>query len=565
MRHIRWQLLIAVGGITLVVGLLLGQTPPPAASVPLPVVGGAYSEALIGSIQRLNPILDTYNQVDADINRLLYSGLVRFDPQGIPQPDLAASWAASADATLFTFILRQDATWHDGRPVVADDVIYTYSKFQDPDYPGPPDLQTFWQQIEIIRLDERSVQFQLPEPFAPFLDYLTVGLLPDHLLRGVSAGALIDHPFNLEPIGSGPFRFDRFLLLEGEIAGVSLNRFDGYYGPAPFLERFEFRCFPDTTSALNAYYAGEIQGLGTVDAAILPAVLVEPNLNMHTTRLPEIGLVFLNLNNPQVEFFADKELRQALLLAINRQWMADLIFNGQAVAASSPILPGTWAFASDYEPWPYDPLLAAKQLETLGWNFPSGAAPGSPEYIRSKDNQALGFELAYPADALHQDLAQLLQTSWAGVGVQVELVPVEPTRLLEDYLQPRAFQAVLTEITFSRYPDPDPYPFWHDTQVTTGQNYSGFADRNISIWLEQARTTPNLARRAEFYRSFQYRFNDQVPALLLYYPVYSYAVDARVLGVSVGPLFSPSERFSSISAWHLLARRSLENREVVVP
>jgi peptide/nickel transport system substrate-binding protein len=116
---------------------------------------------------------------------------------------------------------------------------------------------------------------------------------------------------------------------------------------------------------------------------------------------------------------------------------------------------------------------------------------------------------------------------------------------------------VLTDINLTRSPDPDPYPFWHDSQAETGQNYGGFEDRNSSIWLEQARITPDFAKRADLYQSFQHRFNDQIPALPLVNPVYSFAIDASVQGVTVGPMLDPSDRFASITSWYLLVRRDL--------
>ncbi|HEY69482.1 MAG TPA: hypothetical protein G4O08_02740, partial [Anaerolineae bacterium] len=165
-------------------------------------------------------------------------------------------------------------------------------------------------------------------------------------------------------------------------------------------------------------------------------------------------------------------------------------------------------------------------------------------------------ELAYPDDPQHAAIAEILQASWASVGASVELDPVDHTSLLTDYLQVHEYQAALTEINLTRTPDPDPYPFWHDTQIDTGQNYSGFSDRNVSIWLERARTIPDITRRADSYRHFQHRFQDQIPALLLYYPIYTYAIDAQVQGVSIGLLLDESDRFANISSWFMLARRS---------
>lgn len=555
MQTIRWQLLIAIGGLILVVGLLIGQTPSLQTAEPQPVAGGSYAEALLGNVIRLNPILDTYNQVDRDIDRLIYSGLVRFDSRGVPLPDLAEEWAVSADARLYTVRLRANAVWHDGQPVISDDIVYTFSKFQDSDYPGPRDLQSLWQNVNIVRLDDHAVQFQLSEPFAPFLDYLSIGLLPDHLLRGVSAGELVDHPFNLEPIGTGPFRFDRFLMKDGEIAGVSLAAFDGYYLTRPYLERFEFFFYGTTEDMLRAHQSGEVQGLSTVDPKILGQVLADQSLDMYSARLPEIGLIFLNTKSPSRPFFGEKKVRQALMMALNRQWIIDSLMGGQAVVASGPILPETWAAAGDLDPVPFDPQQSADLLETLGWELPTGAVPGTPEYVRSSGDLPLEFSLAYPDDPLHAAVAQEIERAWKDIGVRLTLEAVDPESLYSDYLQPRQFEAVLTDINLSRFPDPDPYPFWHDAQAETGQNYGGFADRNISIWLEQARTTPDHRRRSQLYRNFLHRFYDQQPALLLYTPVRSFAISADLQGVTVGPLFDPSDRYAGVTQWHLLARR----------
>ena len=557
MRGFRWQLLIAVGGLILVFALLRTQTREPGTPAPAAVEGGAYVEALVGRVVRLNPLLDRYNPVDRDIDRLIYRGLVRADARGLPQPDLAQGWAVSADATLYTLTLREDALWHDGRPVTSDDVVYTYSKFQNDDYPGPPDLHEFWQQVKITRLDERTVQFQMPEPFAPFLDYLTTGLLPDHLLRGVSAGDLAEHPFNLQPVGAGPFRFENYIFEQGVIRGVSLVVFEQYDAKRPYLERIEFRLFPDDPSALAAFVAGEVDGIGRVGRSILGQVLLESQLNLYSARLPSIGVVFLHLKNPAKPFLGEKEVRQALLLGLNRQWLIDRVFAGQGVVPAGPILPDTWAFAERLQPPPFDPQRAGELLDAAGWTLPIGAAPRTAEYVRSKDGESLGFTLVYPDDELHREVAQVLQDDWSLIGVRVELAPARGEELLPRYLEMREYEAVLTDLNFLGEADPDPYPFWHDSQAGAGQNYADYTDRNTSVWLEQARTTPDLGRRIELYRNFQVRFQDQVPALLLYIPVYSFAVDAEMEGVSVGPFTEPSDRFSSVVGWHLLARQSL--------
>jgi peptide/nickel transport system substrate-binding protein len=164
--------------------------------------------------------------------------------------------------------------------------------------------------------------------------------------------------------------------------------------------------------------------------------------------------------------------------------------------------------------------------------------------------------LVHPQDELHTRTAMLLQQMWAEVGAKVSLQPATPASLVTDYLTPRNYQAALAELDLSRFPDPDPYPFWHQTQASSGQNYAQLDDRSISEVLEIARTDTNPANRAKLYRTFQYRFDYQVPAVLLWFPTYSYALDARLSGVMVGPLVDPSDRLISLPAWYLLSARA---------
>lgn len=554
MRDLRWQILIAVGGLLLVVGILLGQKPSVQSEAPEPVSGGAHVEALLGRPIRLNPVLDFNNQVDEDVDRLLYRGLARFDSRGNPVPDLADRWAVSADASLVTVTLRDDAVWHDGEPVESADIVYTFSRFKEPGYPGPEDLQAFWQEVEIVQLDDLTVQFQLPEPYAPFLDFLSVGLLPDHLLRGVSSADLPDHPFNLQPVGTGPFRFERFMTEGDRIRGVSLLAYDGFYGQQPYLDRIEFHYFESPEQAFNAYDRGEIGAIGSVDETILSEVLAAPNLNLYSARLPEVKLVYFNLSNSEKPFLQEEEVRQSLRMAVNRQAIVDKVLDGQGIVAPSPILPGTWAFAEGLQPVPFQPIQAEETLDRLEWEVPAGASQGSEEYVRAQEDRTLSFELLLLDRDRDRAIANHLQEYWSRIGVEVNLETVSEERLSEA-LESRSYQAALTDLTLSRWPDPDPYTLWHDSQAEAGQNYAGFNDRNTGIWLERARTTPDQTRRAELYASFQYRFQDQVPAMLLYYPIYNYAISAQMQGVNFGPVFDPSDRFAEVENWFLLARR----------
>ncbi|MBI5297015.1 MAG: peptide ABC transporter substrate-binding protein [Chloroflexi bacterium] len=554
MRRLRWQILIVVVTLVVVAVLLVGQQPVGNVSLlPQPTTGGVYTEALVGSMGRLNPLLDWNNAADRDINRLLFSGLIRFDERGLPRPDLAESWGTSADGTIYNFTLRPNAVWHDGAPVTADDVIFTVELIKSNGSLLPQDVKDLWSQIEVRRLDDYNVKFTLPEPYAPFLDYVTFGVLPKHLLENVPADQLSTADFNLKPVGTGPYKFDHLLVEGGQIQGVVLVLNESYFLDKPFIPQLVFRYYPDSASAFDAYQQGEVLGVSQVTTDVLPQVLADPTLAVYTSRLPQVSLVLLNLNNASVPFLQDAKVRRALLMGINRSAIISRFMQGQAIIADGPILPGSWAYYDGIERIEYDPDAAASLLKSEGYLIP--AAGGD---VRAKDGISLTFTLLHPDDGFHTQIAQTIQANWGRIGVQVELQPVPYDRMVSDYLAPRNYQAALADLTVSRTPDPDPYPFWHQAEATGGQNYSQWDDRTASEYLEAARVQTDFAARTRLYHNFQVIFAKELPSLLLYYPVYTFAVDGQVQGVQVAPMYDTSDRLAFITDWFLVTRRSLE-------
>src|SRR3990172_5293657 len=251
-RRLRWQILVLAVTLVIVALLLISQQPVTVITLPQAAPGGVYTEGLIGSMGRLNPMLDWNNPADRDINRLIFSGLMRFDSHGLPQPDLVDSWGSSADGTVYNFSIRANATWHDGQPVTSEDVIFTIELIKSSGSLFPQDIKDLWSQVLVKELNDKTLQIRLPEPFAPFLDYVTFGVMPKHLLETITADQLANAEFNLKPIGTGPYKFERLMTSGGQISGVVLTVNDEYYLPRAYIEQIVFRYYPTSAFAFDA-------------------------------------------------------------------------------------------------------------------------------------------------------------------------------------------------------------------------------------------------------------------------------------------------------------------------
>jgi peptide/nickel transport system substrate-binding protein len=579
-RHIRWQVALIFVGVILLGGLMVYLAE--AYSVEQePAPGGTYVEGMVGSPQYVNPLLCQYNDVDRDLCTLVFSGLLRLDERGELLPDLADSWEVSPDGLVYTFRLRPNARWHDNRPVTAEDVIFTIGLLQDPNFPGLQDVAALWRTVKAEEVNSLTVQFTLQEPYTPFLQYLTTGnfgVLPKHVLGEVQAADLPTLPFNRKPIGSGPFQVEQFGSGEtGQPQHVLLSAFPAYYGNQPYIAKVDFKFYPDYASMLAAYRAGEIQGLSKVPADQLASVRDTPSMNLYTGPLSNYTMIFLNQGDAALPFFQDQNVRQALLLSLDRRQIIEEVLHGQGLIADSPLIPGTWAYASDLPPVVPNRDRARQLLNEAGWRYPVAQLPvrgqGDEVFlpptpvavvgpndtpIRVKDGTPISFTLYTNNNPLQVALAQAVAKQWLEIGVQAGVVPVQ-TGLRNNYLEPRTYQAALIDVQLPS--DPDPYPFWHETQADPpGQNYSQFRDRDLSEVLEQARRTNDQAQRVSLYHRFQEMFREQTPGILLYYPVYNYGISEKVRDVQIGPIAVSSDRFRTLPEWYVITRRVIANK-----
>jgi peptide/nickel transport system substrate-binding protein len=388
------------------------------------------------------------------------------------------------------------------------------------------------------------------------LDYLTFGILPEHLLGGLTLEEMIDHPFNLAPIGTGPFRFQRLLVENDQIIGVVLDAFEEYFLGRPYLDEMIFRYYPTSEDALAAYQAAEVEGIGDVADSILQDILAEPNLAIYTAREPLLTIVYLNLDNPKVGFLQNPEFRRAMMTSINRDLIIENVYQGQAVPANGPIIPSTWAYYNDLEKITYDRVESERLFEATGVTFNE-----NEEVYLTEDDLEVAITLLHPNTEEHTAIAQQLQSDWGALGIVVELEAKPYDEVLSD-LEARAYQTALVDINLTNSPDPDPYPFWAQAQMKSGQNYAEWDNRSASEYLEQARMTVDMGEREKLYRNFQVLFMRELPSLPLFYPVYTYAITDDIKGVNMGPVFDPGDRFNSVNSWYILSGRDTAPTEI---
>lgn len=547
MKQFRWQLLI-VFLTMLVVGLILifhqNKAVTPLAQEPSPISGGTYTEALVGHFSRLNPLLDHYNQPDRDVDRLLFSRLIKHDYGGKPVGELAQSWTVSEDATHFTFYLNLDAVWHDGVPVSSHDVAFTVSLLQSGSPYIAEHLREFWPNVEVIVHGDDAIEFVLQDSFAAFFDYLNFQILPSHLLQIQSVEELIDHPFTLAPVGSGPYKFSELLVEDSKIVGIELVANEFYFEGRPFIDTVRFKYYDDREAALQAYLAGEVDGLSSVSQNEMNRVLAQPGLNLYSSREAHLSVIFLNNDNHEVPYLKEKDFRKALMAATNRQGMIDEVLMGQGVLAVGPFLPDSWAFYEGQTQFRYDPDLARQLIAG------SGFVLGEDGFARDSNGQTIKLKLLVPEDVRYQSLANVIERNWKAVGVDIELVVKPYEQLLAD-LESRNYHAALVDIDLSETPDPDPYPFWSEAAVSEGQNYSGWINSTASEYIEQARVISDMDLRVKLYRNFQVLFAEDLPSLPLFFSVYNYAVKDSIQNVTVGPIYDPSDRFNTIAEWYI--------------
>ena len=516
----------------------------------IPAYGKEYSEALVGEPQFINPILISANDVDRDISELVYSSLLDYDKNGELTGDLATDYKISEDGKQYTFFLRNDVFWHDGKKFTADDVVFTVSSIINPAYSSP--LRSSWQGIKIEKIDDYTVKFTLNNVYAPFLEKLTIGIIPKHIWESVDPKNIILANANLKPTGTGPFKATKLVKnSSGHIVSFYLEANDNFYKKRPYIDSIVFRFYDDEEQAINAYQKKDVLGISNISSKN-QFLFDTKKTDIHKFNIPKYFAIFLNQNQSLI--LSDKKVREALNIATDKKALIKEIFLGEASIVDSPILPNLFAYNDKLEKVEFDQKKAENILEKIGWKDKDGDGIREKTLSKGKDPVKLEITLATSDFVDLAKAADMIKEQWMNVGVLVNIENYGIDELKQNIIKTRKYDALIFGEVLSH--DPDPFAFWHSSQKKDpGLNLSLYSNKEADKFLEEARQTLKSEERAEKLKEFQKILVDDTPAIFLYSPKYLYPLSKKIKGIDIKNISIPSKRFINIENWYIKTQR----------
>lgn len=556
-----------------------------------PKDGGEYSEAIIGQPALINPVFAGVNDVDTDLTALIYSGLFRRGEDGKLTGDLATTYELSSDKKTYKINLRKDVKWSDNEPFTANDVMYTFDTILNPEVGSP--LLTSFQGVEIAKIDDFAISFTLKEPFTPFLHSLTIGILPAHVWEGYAPNSIKLAKNNLQPTGTGPWIFSKLVKDDtGRIQSFTLTRNSNYYLKQPYLNTLVFKFFDDDQQAITALRQGDVAGVSFVPRDLKDKIGGR-SIAFYQAQLPQYTALFFNQQNSLIK---NDTLRLALAKALDKNIILQESLNQEGDVIESPILknfPGydsatakidldvdganalldkTWSHlppedffnlrkeeilkdrSSEWENVSSTPEIVSSTIETVTKQVENDIRTSMHTdqtfYRKDKDGKILSITITTADTPEYNKTANIIARMWRALGIETKIVVIPPQQIVREALRNRSYQILLYgEIVGN---DPDLYPFWHSSQVSyPGLNLSEFANRTADKLLEDARASDDQAIRADNYKKFQDILFKELPAIFLYTPNYTFAVNKQIKGVNIGNIASPSDRYNNLNNWYI--------------
>lgn len=522
-----------------------------ALSVTVPARGGTLTEGMVGAPRFVNPLL-AFSDTDRDLTALVYSGLLKATPGGTLVPDLAESYAISPDGLTYTFTLKKNAAFSDGTPVTADDVAFTIREAEDPLLKSP--RRANWDGVTVTKINDREVAFTLKQPYAPFLENATMGILPARLWRGTDPEQFPFSVYNAEPVGSGPYRVASVeRTADGTPISYRLVPSDHYAGGAPYIANLVFRFYPSADDCLAAYRNREVDSLSAVSPEEA-VVLKDEGARVEHAPLPRVFAAFFNQG--QAPVLSRAEVRQALELAVDKQRIVDTVLAGYGIPIDGPIPPELLDDADQNSATTTlsDRAAAAKKVLTdNGWKW--NAADGVMEKkLDKKTTLSLSFSLSTSDTPELKQAAEMIRDMWNAIGAKVSVKVFGAGDLSQNVIRARKYDALFFGEIVGR--DLDLFAFWDSSQRNDpGLNVALYANSKADKLLEDARTDASKEQRIKLYRKFEQLVAADIPAVFVYSPDFLYVLPKELRGVSLENIAVPAERFLGVSNWYLKTDR----------
>ncbi len=550
-RRIRMQIVITVFSSMLVLGLM-AYVAVTRAAVSRPIEGGAYIEGIPGIPTTLNPLVSdtTSDLAAADVHAMIFDGLVRVGLDGSFEPALAEKWDIDASGMVYTFTLRPNVTWHDGQPFGVDDVLFTLRSVQGPAFTGSPSLATVWRTVLVERAGDMSIRCKLQAPFAPFLKYATLPIVPAHLLADIPPEQWANSAFSQKPIGTGPYK-----ITDINADAIALASNPDYYLGRPLIDTITLRFYQDESLAFAALTRGEVSGLAFVGTGALGAYQTPRGVVRRTINIDSYTVLSFNLRNAP---FDDVIFRRQIAQAIDREDMIKRLLPDRATRIDTPILPGWWAYNPEAVWYMPSKERAAQGLDTLGY-------VAGDDGFRSRDGRPLAFELLVDGAADRKMVADDIAQQLGEVGIAVT-VTVLDADTLRQRLEAGEFDIALHG--WQRLgPDPDVYELWHSSQVNIGRNYAGLQDQVVDDALSLARVQVDQEARTQLYHEFQQQWIDLAPSIIMYQPLEVYATVSDLGGTALtqrtdmpgmmNVMFGRDSRFRNLTHWFVARSKEI--------
>ena len=517
-------------------------------STNVPTNGGFIKEGILGSPRFVNPVL-AISEVDHDLTSLIYSGLMKAGSGNTLITDLADSYDTSADGLVYTFVLKDNIYFHDGVKVTTDDVEFTINKIQDSTIKSPK--RPGFYDVKVEKIDQKIIKFILKKPYSPFLENLTIGILPKHLWDNLNSEQFPLSQYNVEPIGSGPYKVTKMDTLKKNMLLIptyyELTSFDKYVVTKPFIDTIIVKFYKDEKTLIDAYDKKEIESVNSISPEKISDIKKQKNSEINTSPLPRVFAVFFNQN--QSEALAYKEVRQALNMIVDRDRIVKDILFGYGDPLYGPI-PAT-LIDND----PAEQIKNSSVETAIGILTKAGWVKSTSTGIMSKKiSKTKTVKLSVTISTLNSDdlvkTAQLVKSDWEKIGAEVEIKQFDFGDLQQNIIRPRKFEALLYGEVIGR--DMDFFAFWHSSQRDDpGLNISMYANTKVDKLLEDARKTLDTSSRIEKYKTFRDEVEKDIPAIFLYSPEFIYITPGKIQGLNLWTVTLPYERFLNINKWYI--------------